>query len=117
MRTTRYEYTDDGWLRKLRSDNQATGQQVTEWVYGVTPAQGSALYSNRLVYQKKYPDTTGGTDLVTYQYNRQRQVLKMKDQAGTQHAYSYDQLGRFTADSASNFGSGIDSTINKLENG
>ena len=117
VRTTHYEYTDDGWLKMLKSDNAATGQQVTEWVYGVTPGQGSALYSNRLVYQKKYPDSTGGTDLVTYQYNRQLQVTAMTDQAATAHAYAYDKLGRFLSDTAVvPSGSAVDATINKLEN-
>ena len=116
VRTTRYEYTDDGWLKQLKSDNAATGQQVTEWVYGVDPAKGSALYSNRQVYQKKYPDSTGGTDLVTYQYNRQLQATAMTDQAGTAHTYAYDKLGRFLSDSVGTFGSGVDATINKLDN-
>ena len=117
MRTTRYEYTDDGWLKKLKSENAATGQQVTEWVYGVDPSKGSALYSNRLVYQKKYPDFTGAADLVTYQYNRQLQVTGMTDQAATAHTYEYDKLGRFLSDTAVvPSGSAVDATINKLEN-
>ncbi len=58
VRTTHYEYTSDSWLRKLKSDNAETGQQVTEWVYGVSPSKGSDLYSNRLVYQKVYPDSS-----------------------------------------------------------
>jgi RHS repeat-associated protein len=115
VRTTHYEYTDDGWLKMLKSDNAATGQQVTEWVYGVTPGQGSELYSNRLVHQKKYPDYSGGSDLVRYLYNRQQQVIELRDQAGTEHGYTYDKLGRLLADAAGNFGSGIDDTVNKLE--
>lgn len=115
VRTTHYEYTDDGWLRKLKSDNAATGQQVTEWVYGVTPAQGSELYSNRQVHQKIYPDSTGASDRVTYTYNRQLQTTKMIDQAGTTHVYGYDRLGRLLTDAVTAFGSGIDTSVGKLE--
>ena len=115
-RTTRYEYTDDGWLKKLLADNATTGQQITEWVYGVTTAQGSSLYSNRLVYQKKYPDFAGGSDLVTFKYNQQQEVTGITDQLGTVHAYAYDTLGRLLTDTATTFGSGVDNTINKLEN-
>jgi YD repeat-containing protein len=91
-RTTLYEYTDDGWLTRLISSNPATGEQVTQWLRGVTPAQGSALYSNRLVYQKVYPDSSDAGDCITYLYNRQLQVTGMTDQAGTVHSYGYDKL-------------------------
>jgi len=126
VRTTHYEYTSDSWLKKLKSDNANTGQQVTEWVYGVSPSKGSALYSNRLVYQKIYPDgnsssssssSSGGTiDRVTNTFNRQKQLTTMTDQLGTKHSYSYDKLGRLLADSVvDNVGTGVDSSVGKLE--
>jgi RHS repeat-associated protein len=114
-RTTHYEYTDDAWLSKLISENPVTGTQVTEWLRGVTPSQGSALYSNRHVYQKIYPDSINGGDRVTYLYNRQLQVTGMTDQAGTTHAYVYDRLGRLLTDTVTAFGADIDTTVSKLE--
>ena len=114
-RTTHYEYTDDAWLRKLISENPVTGTQVTEWLRGVTPSQGSALYSNRLVYQKIYPDSVNGGDRVTYLYNRQLQVTGMTDQAGTTHDYFYDRLGRLLTDTVTAFGADIDTAVRKLE--
>jgi RHS repeat-associated protein len=120
VRHTYFEYTDDGWLKKLKCDNAATGQQVTEWIYGVTKdsPQTSELYSNRLVYQKVYPDSTGLTDRVTFTYNRQQQVTAVKDQAATVHIYAFDKLGRPVSDSVT-FASGstVNSTVNKLDAG
>jgi YD repeat-containing protein len=124
VRTTHYEYTSDSWLRKLKSDNADTGQQVTEWIYGVSPAKGSDLYSNRLVYQKVYPDSSesssssssGSTiDRVTSTFNRQQQVTSLTDQLGTKHLYSYDNLGRILADDVDTFGSGVDRHVGKIE--
>jgi YD repeat-containing protein len=54
-RTTRYEHTPAGLQKKLLSDNPNTGTQVTEWIYGVTTGQGSALNSNRLLRKKATP--------------------------------------------------------------
>jgi RHS repeat-associated protein len=114
-RTTRFEYNDDGNMRKLIAENSTTGDQVTEWIYGVTTAQGSAINSNALLYQKIYPDSTGSTDRVTYRYNRQRETTWMKDQASTQHGYSYDKFGRLTEDVVLVFGSpNLDTAIRKI---
>jgi RHS repeat-associated protein len=117
VRVTRYEYTDDGWLKKLKCENSSTGQQVTEWVYGVGPvtSPASALYSNRLVLKKIYPG--GGTDEVTYAYNRQLQVTGMTDQNGSVHAYDYDKLARLLADTVTTVGSGVDAAVRRLESG
>ncbi len=110
-RTTHYEYTDDGWLTKLKCDNPATGQQVTEWVYGVVNGSGSDISSNRLVAQKYYPDSTGGSDCETFGYNRQQQVIRRADQNGTTRILQYDLLGRLTYDSAITVGSGVDNSV------
>jgi RHS repeat-associated protein len=117
VRTTSYEYTSDSWLKKLKSNNANTGLQTTEWVYGVSTTSGSTLNSNRLVHQKIYPDSTGSTDRVTYTYNRQQQVISTKDQLDTRHSFTYDKLGRLLTDKVTNFGSGVDQAIGKLENG
>lgn len=118
-RTTHYEYTDDGWLIKLKSDNGTTGQQVTEWVRDVVISSGgSTINSKRLVSKKIYPDSTGATDVVTYTYNRQLQVIGMTDQAGTAHAYSYDKLGRLLSDTVTfPSGTALDTTVGKLSTG
>jgi RHS repeat-associated protein len=117
-KTTRFEYNLDGNMTKLIAENPTTGNQVTEWIYGITIAQGSALASKALVYQKKYPDSTGATDRVTYTYNRQGQVTTMVDQAGTAHSYAYDKAGRIIEDAATfPSGSTLDQTVKKITRG
>ena len=114
-KTTRFEYNLDGNLVKLIAENPTTGDQVTEWFYGVTVAQGSQVESNALVYQKVYPDSTDTADRVTYTYNRQGQVTTMTDQAGTIHSYSYDKLGRILEDAATfPSGSDLDQTVKAI---
>jgi YD repeat-containing protein len=110
-KTTTFEYNLDGNLKTLTAENPTTDDQVTQWIYGVTVAQGSALESKALLYQKIYPNGTGTPPPITYTYNRQGQPLSMVDQAETTHAYSYDGFGRQTADMITNFGSGIDATM------
>ncbi len=114
-RITRYTYNSDGNLTVLTALNNNGEEQKTQWVYGVTVAGGSALCSNLLVSQKIYPDSQGGTDLVSYTYNRAGQVTAMTDQAGLVHSYTYDQLGRQTDDEVTHWGSSAaDRTIKKL---
>jgi hypothetical protein len=60
----------------------------------VTIGGGSGLNSNDALAKVTYPDSADGTDNVTYKYNRQGQVISMKDQAGSVHTYEYDKLGR-----------------------
>jgi hypothetical protein len=38
--------------------NPATGNQVTQWVYGVATTEGSEIDSNALLYRKLYPDSS-----------------------------------------------------------
>jgi hypothetical protein len=81
------------------------GQQVTEWVYGVTTAGGSGLNSNDLVKEVRYPDPSTGAssssskDVLTV--NALGQALTMTDRNGTVHSYSYDVVGRQAADAIS----------------
>ncbi len=120
-RKTDYQYNPDGNVTKLTAwNNPASGIDVQEtvWTYGVTTAGGSALNSNLLVATKTYPDSTGGSDVVTYTYNRSTQVTTMKDQSGLVHTYTYDSLGRQTRDEVTAWGSStVDQTIKKLTTG
>lgn len=110
-KTTAFAYNLDGNLVTLTAANPATGPQVTEWIYGVTTGQGSALDSKGLLYQKIYP---GAAAPVSYRYNRQSQPVEMTDQGGTTHAYSYDRFGRPLSDAATAFGAGIDTVVQAL---
>jgi RHS repeat-associated protein len=91
---------------------------VTEWVYGVTTSGGSGLNSNDLVKEVRYPDPSTGAssssskDVLTV--NALGQPLTMTDRNGTVHTYSYDVLGRQTADAVTTLGSGVDGTVRRL---
>lgn len=119
-RATRFEYTSDGWLKKLISlnpDTSISGEQVTEWIYGVTKGTGSTdslVNSKRLVREKIFPDAS---QPVVFRYDIQLEIFGKTDQLGTVHAYDYDKMGRLISDSVSAFGSGVDTAVGKLSNG
>ena len=87
--------------------------QVTEYVYDVQQSGSTPpkLYTANLVSEVRYPDESAGTPgttdqyKVTYEYNRQGEILTVEDQNGTIHAFDWDTLGRLEADSVTTFGS------------
>ena len=118
---TKYSFDDDGHMIQLETDSNTT-VEITKYIFGVktTTAGGTSDISSRdLLYQVQYPDPTTGlpnsslTD--TYTYNEQGQVKTYKDRDGTVHTYSYDVLGRQTADAITTLGSGVDPSIQRIE--
>ena len=98
-----------------------TNSQTTQYNYGVTAGTGaSTISSNDLLASIQYPDKTAGTlgtnasDKQSYTYNAAGQPLSFTDQNATVHAYTYDLLGRKTADAvtiASGNPQGVDTTV------
>ena len=74
----------------------------------------SEIASSLLKVGEIYPDSSGGSDQITYTYNRQQQVLVVTDQGATEHTYAYDALGRVTQDRATALGSGVDGTVRRI---
>ena len=110
---TKYSFDDDGHMIQLETDSNTT-VEITKYIFGVktTTAGGTSDISSRdLLYQVQYPDSL--TD--TYAYNEQGQVKTYKDRDGTVHTYSYDVLGRQTADAITTLGSGVDGSVRRLE--
>ena len=113
-KTTEFTYNAVG-LTTVKLVLPSSGQQVTEWVYGVTTAGGSGLNSNDLVKEVRYPDPSTGAssssskDVLTV--NALGQALTMTDRNGTVHSYSYDVMGRQAADAITTLGSGVDGTV------
>ena len=110
---TKYSFDDDGHMIQRETDSNTT-VEITKYIYGVktTTAGGTSDISSRdLLYQVQYPDSL--TD--TYAYNEQGQVKTYKDRDGTVHTYSYDVLGRQTADAITTLGSGVDPSIQRIE--
>jgi len=60
-KTTEYRYNADGKLVELVVKNEATGDEVTRWVYGATLVD-SGVASNELLRAKVYPDSDDEDD-------------------------------------------------------
>ena len=95
--TVRYAYTDG--MRVSITADMPSGQddQVTTYTYGTTKgvsAGDSKVGSGHMLQKVQYPDSAGGTDVVTHAYNAQGQPIYKKDQAGNVFEYVYDDSGR-----------------------
>ncbi|MGE0438834.1 MAG: hypothetical protein AB7P94_18010, partial [Steroidobacteraceae bacterium] len=123
---TRYVYTSGRMTQMwvdLDGDNvQDAGppaDQVTTYTYGVTKgtsAGDSTISSNDLLWKATYPDSSSGTDLVTFAYNAQGQEIWKKDQAGNILETVYDTGGRKTDTKATtiNTGAGFDDLVKRI---
>jgi len=85
--------------------------QVTAYTYGVTVAGGSAFARGDLLYKVQYPESSGGSDVVTFAYNTQGQQISKTDQAGTVILTTYDTGGRKTHERSTVLGSGINGDV------
>jgi RHS repeat-associated protein len=120
--TTNYTFDGDNHvLTQTAVQPAGTPSQTTEYVYGVTMTDGSAIHSNDLLAATIYPDPTTGqpssnpNQHVTYTYNALGQVTSMTDRNGTTHQYSYDVLGRLTSDTVTQLGAGVDGSIRRID--
>jgi RHS repeat-associated protein len=109
--TTNYTYDGDGHSLTIAAVQPAgIPSQITQYVYGVSPANGSVISSNDLLATVMYPDPVTGaassspSQEVTYTYNALGQTTSMEDRNGTTHTYTYDVLGRQTSDAATMLG-------------
>jgi YD repeat-containing protein len=106
-------YNPDGNVARVTAVNRATGNQVTQYIYGSTLSD-SGIASSLLKHAEVYPDSVGGSDQVTFAYNRQGEVTAVTDQNGTVHAYDYDLLGRRVQDRVTALGSGVDGAVRRI---
>src|SRR5947208_5174092 len=67
----------------------------------------------------RYPDASTGaassSEKDSYTYNQLGQVLTKTDRNGNVHTYTYDVLGRVTADAVTTLASGVDGTVRRIE--
>ena len=82
-------------------------------MYGTTLTD-SEIAASTLKRAEVYPDSTSGSDRISFEYNRQRQVTEIQDQGGTVHAMDFDKLGRPTQDRVTTLGTGIDGAVRRL---
>ena len=111
--TVETAYNADGNVSSITAKNASTGDQVTQYVYGTTLSD-SAIASSLLKRKEIYPDSTGDSDAILFEYNRQSQVTKQTDQGGTVHEYNYDKLGRQTHDRVTTLGTGVDGAARRI---
>lgn len=112
-RTTRLTYTPDGEQATLTAENLQTGNQTTTYTYGTT-LSNSEIATSTLLRSVTYPDSSGGSDVVSHTYNRQGQRVTTTDQRGCVHTYLYDKLGRLVHDCVTTVGTGVDSAVRRL---
>ncbi|MCK4873242.1 MAG: hypothetical protein KAS72_10995 [Phycisphaerales bacterium] len=115
--TIAYEYTD-GLKTKVTADLPA-GQtdQETTYTYGVTASDSpgpSEFAAGHLLRSVQYPDSGGGTDLVTFAYNALSQQIYAKDQAGNIIEMDYDDLGRIEHRRVTTLANGFDGAVRRI---
>ena len=119
-KTTDFTYNSVG-RTSLTVELPSSGQQTTEWVFGVTTSGGSGLNSNDMIKEVRYPDPSTGasssTDKDTITVNALGQKLTVTDRNGTTHTYTYDVLARQIADAVTTLGSGVDGTVRRITTG
>jgi RHS repeat-associated protein len=108
--TTAFTYDGDNHVLTETAVLPGGVTQTTQYVYGIT----APIHSNDLLAQVIYPDN--GLNLAeNYSYNALGQMVSNTDRNGTTHRYTYDVLGRQTADAVTALGAGVDGQVRRLE--
>jgi YD repeat-containing protein len=93
--------------------------QVTGYVYGVSPATGSGIASNDILAETRYPDPVTGqpsaAERDVYTTNALGERTSFTDRAGTTRTFTYDILGRRTADTVTALGTGVDGAVRRID--
>ncbi|MCP3936341.1 MAG: hypothetical protein GY708_13325 [Actinomycetia bacterium] len=118
---TRTEYTD-GLRTKLWVDFDGdatvdTGDQDTIYTFGTSKgasAGDSKIGTGHLLQKIQYPDSSGGTDVVTFAYNAQGQQIYKKDQAGNVIETDFDDSGREEHRRVTTLDSGFDGDVRRI---
>jgi RHS repeat-associated protein len=121
---TRYVYTaglqTQMWIDLDGDGTQDADDQVTTYTFGPTKGTGTMdtlIASNRLLKTVAYPDSSGGTDLVTYAYNAMGQQRAMKDQAGNIITTVYNYGKQTIIKAVDTLASGFDGNVRRIEYG
>jgi RHS repeat-associated protein len=109
-RTTLFGYDGNNHLVSQSALLPDGSMQTTQYIYGVT----GVINSNDLLASVIYPDN-GQNHTESYGYNALGQMVARTDRNGTIHAFSYDVLGRQTADAVTQLGAGVDGHVQRLE--
>jgi YD repeat-containing protein len=112
---TEYGYDGSGHVTLVQADQPGGTSEQTSYSYGVSPAGGSPLTSNDLLASVQHPDLGAGhgSQQDSYSWNALGQALGQTDRNGTTHQYSYDPLGRPTADAVTTL-VGVDGSVRRI---
>ena len=113
-RTTNYTYTLDNQIAAITAINGSSSVDdlTTTYTYG-TRLTSNGVARKDLLVSITYPDSTSGSDVVSYTYNRLGQQTTITDQRGTVRTIYYDTLGRLTNDCVTTVGS-ADGTVRQV---
>ena len=115
-KTTDFTYFGPGLTYTLTAHLIGSAVQQTKYIYGVA---GGSIWSNDLLKEVWHPDLSTGTANSSqrdyFAYNALGETIVAIDRNGTQHDYTYDIVGRRTADAVTDPGDGVDSAVLRLE--
>ena len=118
--TVKYEFTD-GLQTKIIADlPSGSTDQETLYTYGTTKgtsAGDSKISTGHLLQEVEYPDSASASDVVTYAYNAQGEMLYSKDQAGNVTETDYDDGGREEHRRITTLASGFDGAVRRISMG
>ena len=90
---------------------------MTTYTYGTskgTSAGDSKVATGNLLQKVQYPDSSGGTDVVTYAYDTGRALMWKKDQSGNVIETDYDTAGRKQHERVTTLASGFDGQVRRI---
>jgi YD repeat-containing protein len=126
-KTTEYTYDGSNHQLTVQADRENGSFERTQYVYGVDTSHGSQVNSSDILAATRYPNPTTGNpnpnDAEKYTYNALGQTLTYSDRivdnqgmpAPDVHTYSYDVLGRQTADKITTLGANVDGSVLRLD--
>lgn len=115
--TVLYGYTDGLQTTMTADMPSGTSDQVTTYTFGTVKgasAGDSKLATGHLLWKVQYPDSSGGTDVVSHAYNAQGELIWRKDQGGNIIENTLDDVGRPEARTVTTVGSGFDSAVRRF---
>lgn len=115
--TIKYEYVDGLKTKYIADLPSPQTDQETIYTYGVvkgTSGGDSKIAAGHLLFKVQYPDSAGGSDVQTFAYNAQSELVYFKDQAGNVIETDRDDLGRDTARKVTTLISGFDGAVRRI---
>ena len=95
----------------------SSDDQVTTYSCGTAgggAAGDSDIATGHLLHTVQYPDSSGGSDVVTFAYNAQGELIYKKDQAGNVIETDYDTQGRKTDRRVTTLAGGFDGAVRRI---